>query len=195
MLGGTVRGKLTTLRTPREDDLALVNAWMADLRVRREGQVWAEPAAIATWKARLGEAAKDRDSILWTIESDDRAVGLARTRRGWEVIPSEVMALFVIDPMAWRRGYGADAALALHRYLFDYLERAWTICAVPAGNAAGLRIAESLGYREFGRGHEVYYRDGGYADQVWLRCDRGAWDQRWGATEREYPPFTEGIEG
>ncbi len=48
MLGGIVRGKLTTLRVPREDDLPLLNAWMADLRVRRGGQLWDEPATIAT---------------------------------------------------------------------------------------------------------------------------------------------------
>lgn len=194
MLGGTIRGKLTTLRTPREDDLALVNAWMADLRVRRGGRVWAEPATPATWKERLGEAAKDRDTILWTIEAQGHPVGLARSERGWEVLPNEKVDLLLIDPDHWGRGYGGDAALALHRYLFDYLERMWIVWSMPADDAAGLHVAERLGYREVGRGHEVHYRDGAYADELWLRLDRAAWDERFGATEREYPPLPAGIE-
>lgn len=194
MLGGTIRGKLTTLRTPREDDLGVANRWMADLRVRRAGQVWAEPATPATWKERLGEAAKDRDTILWTIEAEGHPVGLARTERDWEVLPAEEMKLLLIDPDRWGRGYGGDAALALHRYLFDYLERMWTVWGMPADDAAGMRIAARLGYREVGRGHEVYYRDGAYADQAWLRLDRADWDERWGATEREYPPLPAGME-
>ena len=39
-LGGTIRGKRTTLRTPTEDDLAGYNRWMADMRVRHLARVW-----------------------------------------------------------------------------------------------------------------------------------------------------------
>jgi len=43
-----------------------------------------------------------------------------------------------------------------------------------ADNVAALRIAERLGYTEFGRGHEVRYRDGAYVDEVWLVMQREA---------------------
>lgn len=161
---------------------------MADMRVRRGGHRWDEPAALATWKERLKEVAKDQRAVLWTIEADGRAIGTVRIERGWES-PSVDVQHFVIGPDAWGRGYGRDAALALHRYLFDYLDLRWSATALPTDNAAGLRIAERLGYREFGRGHAVYYRDGAYADQVDLRFDRETWDERWGASEREYEPL------
>ncbi len=190
MLGGIVRGRIATLRTPREDDLPLVNAWMADVRVRREGHLWGEPTTLATWKERLKAAAKDQQGALWAIEADGRACGLAfvaferGTRRAW-------LPYLCVDPDRWARGIGGDAALALHRYLFDYLDLAGVTVEVAADNARGLRLAERIGYTEFGRGHEVYYRDGAYADQIHLRMDRGTWDERWGATEREYTPLPE----
>lgn len=191
MLGGVVRGKTVTLRTPREDDLALVNAWMSDLRVRRQGQTWGEPATLATWKDRLKEAAKDQRTVVWAVEADGRAVGIARIEVE-RASPRGHIQELTIDPQHWGRGLGGDAALALHRYLFDYLD--WSVCTaeLAADNDRGLRIASRLGYREFARGHSVYYRDGQYADDVWLRFDRATWNERW-PNEREYPPLAERI--
>lgn len=193
MLGGIVRGRSTTLRVPRQEDLPLVNAWMADMRVRAGGQLWAEPATAATWKERMAEVAKDRFAVLWTVEAEGRPIGTAKIGLG-EHEGVIWIAHFVLDPALWGRGYGWDAALTVHRYAFDYLSRTRSYLEVAADNAAGLRLAERLGYREFGRGHEVHYRDGRYIDGVWLRFDRETWEQRWG-TEREYEPQAEGVTG
>ncbi len=194
MLGGIIRGKKVTLRTPREEDLSFINGLTADMRVRREGHVWDEPATAATWKDRLKSAAKDQGIVVWIVEAEGRAVGIVRIRAGQEDPRHADIEELTIDPAAWGRGFGSDAAVALHRYLFDYLDK--RVCAIElaADNTRALRIAEKIGYAEFGRGHRVYFRDGAYADQVWLRFDRATWDERWAATEREYAPFPEGIE-
>jgi RimJ/RimL family protein N-acetyltransferase len=191
VLGGTIRGKIVSLRTPREGDLAFVNALVSDPRVRREGQLWGEPATEVTWKERLAEAAKDQDTVVWAIDDGGKAVGIARAGVERGDRKGHIQEL-TIDPERWGRGLGTDAAIALHRYFFDYLD--WRVCGaeLAADNARGLRLAARLGYSEFGRGHSVYYRDGAYADGVWLRFDRAAWDERW-AGEREYAPFPEGI--
>ncbi len=189
-LGGIVRGKRTTLRTPTEDDLPAYSRWMADMRVRRVAPVWHQPAMPATWKERLKEQAKEQRAVLWSIEADGRLVGLARARVGGvESPPSAHLQHFIIDPDEWRKGYGWDAALALHRYFFDYLDLKRSGAELRTDNAAALRIAEKLGYVEFGRGHQVHYRDGAYVDESWVLMERTAWDERFGKTEREYVPF------
>lgn len=189
-LGGIVRGKRTTLRTPVEDDLAAYARWMADLRVRRAGPVWHEPAMPATWKDRLKDQAKAERVVLWSIETEGRLIGLARARLGGiESPPGAHIQHFIIDPEEWRKGYGGDAALALHRYFFDYLDLKRSGIELRADNAAALRIAGRLGYTEFGRGHEVHYRDGGYVDEIWMLMERETWDERWAKNEREYVPF------
>lgn len=193
MFGGMVRGKKVTLRTPTEGDLALIGALVADMRVRRGGQGWEEPAMPATWKERLKEAAKDQTLVVWTIDAAGHAVGFARVSLHHEAAHCDINDL-VIDPAHWGKGYGSDAALAIHRYLFDYLDKRVVAVEIPADNAPAQRIAAKLGFNEFGRGHEVYYRDGSYTDKLYLRFDRETWDERWGATEREYAPFPEGIE-
>ena len=189
-LGGIVRGKRTTLRTPTEDDLSAYSRWMADMRVRRAAGVWHQPAMPATWKERLKEQAKEQRSVLWSIDADGRLIGLARARVGGvESAPSAHLQHFIIDPDEWRKGYGWDAALALHRYFFDYLDLKRCGTELRGDNVAALRIAEKLGYSEFGRGHQVHYRDGSYVDESWLLMERAAWDERFGKTEREYVPF------
>jgi len=185
-LGGTIRGKKTTLRLPTEADLETYNRWMADVRVRRAHRVWHEPAMPATWKERLKETAKDKMDVLWSIDAADRLIGLV-VGSFWSVTQlGFAVRQLVIDPDEWHTGYGFDAALALHRYLFDYLDLPRVGVEIRADNVAALRIAERLGYVEYARGHEVHYRDGAYVDEIQLLMDKDAWRERWGATEREY---------
>lgn len=186
-LGGTIRGKTTTLRLPAEADLETYNRWMADMRVRRAHSVWHEPAMPATWKDRFKETAKEKMDVLWSIDADGHLVGLA-AGSFWSVTESGfTLRQFVIDPDQWRNGYGFDAALALHRYLFDYLDLRRSGVEIRADNVAGLRIAGRLGYAEYARGHDVHYRDGGYVDEVQLFMPKETWHERWTA-EREYGP-------
>ena len=186
-LGGTIRGKKTTLRLPTEADLETYNGWMADMRVRRAHRVWHEPAMPATWKERFKEIAKEKESILWSIDTDGKLIGFALGHL-WTIGNAFDVIHFLIDPDEWRKGYGFDAALALHRYLFDYLDLRLATTEFRADNAAALKIVAKLGYIEFARGHEVHYRDGAYVDEIKLRMDKETWQERW-STEREYPPL------
>lgn len=187
-LGGTIRGKTTTLRLPTEADLEAYNRWMADLRVRRAHRVWHEPAMPATWKERFKEAAKEKMDVLWSIEADGHLVGFAAGGFWSPTEPGFSLRQFVIDPDEWRKGRGVDAALALHRYLFDYLDLRRIGVELRADNVAALRIADRLGYVEYARGHDVSYRAGAYVDEVQLFMVKDTWEERWSA-EREYPPL------
>ena len=186
-LGGTIRGKKTSLRLPVEADLETYNRWMADMRVRRAHRVWHEPAMPATWKERFKEIAKDKQTVLWSIDAAGQLVGLV-VGHVWSMGNGFDVNHFLIDPDEWRKGYGSDAALALHRYVFDYLDLRVATFEIRADNAAALTIAHKLGYTEFAHGHDVDYRDGAYVDEVKLRMDKEAWQERWSA-EREYPPL------
>jgi ribosomal-protein-alanine N-acetyltransferase len=189
-LGGVIRGKRTLLRTPTEDDLVPIARWMADMRVRHAARVWHEPAMPATWKERFTEQTKDKTSALWSIDADGGLVGIARVGFGWEPHRDSChISDFFVDPEHWRKGYASDALIALHRYLFDYLDLRRVATAYRGDNDAARRIGERLGYTEFARGHEAHYRDGAYVDHVWAVMDRPVWEERWGTTEREYEPL------
>ena len=184
-LGGIIRGTNTTLRTPVEADLAAFNRWMADLRVRHSTRIWHEPAMLATWKERFTEQTKDQNAVLWSIDAGGGLAGLARFEFAWSDRSYGWIDQFVIDPELWHRGIATDAAVALHRYLFDYLDLRRVNMTIRADNAAGAKIAARIGYTEFARGSDVFYRDGAYVGEIWLLCERAAWDERF-PNEREY---------
>jgi ribosomal-protein-alanine N-acetyltransferase len=189
-LGGIVKGKKTLLRPPTEADLAAYARWMADMRVRHCSRVWHEPAMPATWKERLTEATKEKNTAMWSIDADGALVGMVRVGFGWEAHRdgAHISELF-IDPDQWRKGYASDALLALHRYLFDYSDLRRVASAFRGDNTAAQRIAKRLGYAEFAHGREAHYRAGAYVDHIWVLMDRSTWDERWGKTEREYQPM------
>jgi RimJ/RimL family protein N-acetyltransferase len=197
MFGGVVRGKTTTLRGPVEGDLEAHQRWAADMRVRRAGPIgrWHEPAATATWKERWTEEGKDKSSVLWSIDAGGAIVGYARLRFEWaphaELVGIEQL---VIDPDHERRGYGWDAALTLHRWIFDYMHlRMAAVDRIAADDRGRQRILEKLGYERFGHGHHVYFRDGAYLDQYLYQMERTTWEERW-PNEREYPPLADELE-
>src|SRR5437879_2905591 len=79
-----------------------------------------------------------------------------------------------------RKGYGWDAALALHRWAFDFMDLRMTATdRIAADDIGRQRILEKLGYVRFGHGHSVYYRDGTYVDQYLYQMDRDTWNERW----------------
>ena len=197
MFGGTVRGRTTTLRVPAEGDLDAHKRWAADMRVRRAGPIgrWHEPAASETWKERWTEQAKDKASVLWSIDADDALVGYVRLRfDGAPHADTVSIDQFVIDPDRSRKGYGWDAALALHRWIFDFMHlRLAVIDRIAADDIGRQRILEKLGYERFGHGHCAYYRDGAHVDQYLYQMELATWDERW-PNEREYQPLGEDLE-
>lgn len=201
MLGGILRGKRTTLRVPTEADLPGFARWSADMRVRAllSGAYWQEPAMPATWKERLSKQSEDKESALWAIEADGALVGLCRAE--FHIDPGGVPAggieisHFTIDPDRWRQGLGSDAALTLHRWIFDIVHARQAATRLAAHNAGALRISERLGYETYATGHAVRYGNGRYEDELQQRMELETWDERWGPTEREYPvPLGEELE-
>lgn len=188
-LGGIVKGKRTVLRAPTEADLVPFARWMADMRVRHLTRVWHEPAMPATWKERFTEQTKDKNNVLWSIDAGDTLVGMVKAGFGWEPHRDGAhIELFLIDPEHWRKGYGLDAAIALHRYFFDYLDLRRVAADHTAENIGAKKIADQLGYVEFARQHEGFHRDGAYVDELYNVLDRPRWDERY-AHEREYQPI------
>ena len=193
MLGGIVRGKRTLLRVPAEADLDGIAGWAADMRVRGAltHAYWDEPAMLATWKERLAKQSEDKSSILWAIEADGALVGSCRvdfpTEPGSFGDGGIGITHLTIDPERWRQGLGWDAALTLHRWIFDIVHARSSATTLAAHNAGAIRIAERLGYETYALGHAAHYGDGRYVDELQQRMELSTWDERWGATEREYP--------
>lgn len=76
-------------------------------------------------------------------------VGVAHFRReGLDEPEESVEAGWVLSSACHRRGFGREAAEALHGWTDRTLSCARTHCIIDPENAASLRLARSLGYTE-----------------------------------------------
>lgn len=77
-------------------------------------------------------------------------VGFADFMRGLEPdISGRPEAGWVLAQSAWGKGYASEATKAAHDWL-DYALPGRSTCIIDADNAASIRVAEKLGYREIG---------------------------------------------
>lgn len=79
-------------------------------------------------------------------------VGLADFKRGlgpsFDGVPE---AAWVMAPVAHGKGYAVEAARAAHAWIAAERGASRTVCIISPDNAPSLRVAERLGYAEFGR--------------------------------------------
>ena len=187
MLGGTVRGTGVTLRTTTESDLTDHTRWHADA----DSTTWLphrpQPHSLEQRKEWLKETAKDRGLIHWELEADGAHAGYCAARLMWPPMADAwLVDTFFIAPELRRRGLGGDAARALHRYLVDYLGLDFGDVWLYRSDTAGRRLAERLGYVEYGHGRDVFYHHGRYWDD-WRGILRAEEFRKRFPSELEYP--------
>jgi RimJ/RimL family protein N-acetyltransferase len=143
------------LRSHRPDDLDACAALWADPRVTRHIQgrpqtreeVWARLLRYAGHWAWLGYG-------YWAVEEGGRFIGelgFADFQRAMEP-PLGVPELgWALSPAVWGKGYATEALTAALAWADVNLAAVETACIVAPENAASLRVAEKLGYREAAR--------------------------------------------
>lgn len=170
MLGGTVRGKRTTLRTTTEADLADHLRWHADASLTEWMTRRPRPQTLDQRKEWLKETAKDSGTVHWEINEGEAHVGYCAATFVWPPLARGwwINDLF-LEPGAQARGLAVDAARALHRYLIDYLDLEQGDVWLYRDDAGARAVFEALGYREYAHGHDVFYRSGRWWDD-WRGC-------------------------
>ncbi|MGH2532344.1 MAG: GNAT family N-acetyltransferase [Thermomicrobiales bacterium] len=101
--------------------------------------------------------------------------------RAWS---AEVMIL-IGDALARGKGYGADALVALLRYLFHVRHLLRVSLSVLAGNERAIRSYDRVGFAMEGRLRDNLYFGGRYHDQLVMGILRTDFDARWGSADAE----------
>lgn len=155
----TLRTRRLTLRPHRNDDLpAYAAMWANPIVVRHIGL---PQTATEAWLRIL----RNRGHWItfgfgyWAIEDDAGQfvgeIGFADFMRAFPAGVAERVAHvpeagWVLGADFHARGFASEATAAIHTWADDH---GWprTFCIINAGNAASLRVAQKLGYREAAR--------------------------------------------
>ena len=177
MYGPVLRDERVTLRPPVPDDVPHIVRWLADVEVTRMLgylQVAFSEAQETDW---LKKVAEDRNSVFWIIEVDGKPIGTSGIREiDWKNQHGQTGTL-IGEREYWGKGIGIEQAQLRTRFAFHELNLIKLKSAAFAENAASLRMAKRIGYREVGVERCEVFADGRWHDAVLSELLREDWQK------------------
>jgi len=189
-----IAGERIRLRPIGEGDLPLLRAWLDDAELMRHWARPMQPVSDGELAADLrGRFARFDEAGYFIIEAPEFGpIGCIEFERlDPQAGAAEVMIL-IGDRRAWGQGYGADAMVALLRYLFHARNLHRVALTVLAWNKRAIRSYRKVGFVHEGTLRDDVYYDGAYHDHLVMGILRPEFDARWGgptsAPDRPAPP-------
>ncbi|HEY8986679.1 MAG TPA: GNAT family protein [Streptomyces sp.] len=160
-------GDSVTLRPVREDDLAVLEAFLVDPRLTGEFQWfgWADPARFRRRWAEDGMLSGDGGHLAVALDGDPvgfvawHKAGVTRASHHWNIG-------IQLHPAACGRGIGTEAQRLLVRYLFAHTTVQRVEADTDIENLAEQRALEKLGFTREGVLRSGTFRDGRWRDLV-----------------------------
>lgn len=145
----------------------------------RRNLPWGFPADFPLSKSQIEKVlhrwGEDEKSVHLAIELNSGQELAGYTDCEWEWDPHHPSLSVVISPEYQRRGFGAETAVLMLRYLFGNTPAHNISGWIPDWNLAGLEFALHLGFRESGRFRREGLRNGKYSDVIVLDLLRPEW--------------------
>lgn len=176
MYGPVLTGSTFRLRPPREEDARLFSEWFADLEVTRYLKLRTAPSVQQEREWVERNAASDTD-IVWCIEFEDRLVGTTGVHAiDWRNGHGRTGTVLG-DRAAWGKGIGGELMCVRRDYLFREFRLNKLKSGYLEGNEASARAQRAAGYREVGRLHQEFFREGQWLDQIYTEVLRADWER------------------
>jgi RimJ/RimL family protein N-acetyltransferase len=144
---------------------------------------WATPAAFlatAAFDADLrGRFSRFDDAGYFMIAIDGNPIGRIDFEQLDEAMRSAEVMIVIGEPDERGKGYGADAMIALLRYLFHQRGLHRVALTVIAWNDRAIRSYEKIGFRAEGRYRDDLFFEGRFHDQIAMSMLRPEFEARW----------------
>lgn len=175
MYGPVIEGSTFLLRPLRSTDAEPMIAWFEDQEVTRYLSRRVPPSLEAelAWVRAVGD---DPNVIQWAIEHEGRLVGTTSIQVDWEHQHGSTGTL-IGDRSAWGKGIASEMMRRRAEYAFTQHPLGKLKSGYLAGNKASRRAQEGAGYREVGRLHREFFRDGRWFDFVLTELLREDWER------------------
>ena len=174
MFGPVLRGKIVTMRPFSMADAETFVRWLADVEVTRTLLRIFPPSMEVEheWIERVGKSETD---LMWGLEYEGRLVGTSGLHNIDWINQHATTGTMIGDRSAWRKGIGRETMQLRTRYCFTQLPLRKLMSAYLDGNEASARAQAAAGYREVGRRHGSFFRDGRWVDEVLTEVMREDW--------------------
>jgi RimJ/RimL family protein N-acetyltransferase len=174
----TLRGRLTTLRPIRRDDLKLLHRWLNDPSIMQYWDGRDHPATFDRVETRFRKSVEglDRDAVRMMIEipksegsegaGEMRTIGMVQHGRIVPRAKNTQVDMLIGEADCRDAGYGTDAMRAFLGHLFGAMKihRVWL--TLRDSNAGATRGAEKCGFVREGVLREHDFLEGKHVDVV-----------------------------
>ena len=174
MYGPVLRGQVALMRPPRLEEAAAMSGWFEDLEVTAT-ILRRFPPGVPAEEEWLRQAAADPTAIQWAVEHDGRLVGTTGVHQIDWANGFGTTGTVLGDKSVWHRGITKEVMAMRARFLFLETTLRRLRSGYLVGNVASARAQAAAGYREVGRWHEAYFRDGAWVDMVLTELRREDW--------------------
>jgi ribosomal-protein-alanine N-acetyltransferase len=176
VFGPIIAGSLFRLRPPRIEEAEIMVAWFEDpevtARLKRR-----TPPSLEKEQAWIRERGEDPTHILWTIEHEGRAVGVTGIQAIDWVNQRGSTGTLIGDKTAWGKGIAREVMRLRADYAFTNHPFVKLKSGYLEGNEASRRAQVAAGYREVGRLHREFYREGRWIDHILTELLREDWER------------------
>jgi [ribosomal protein S5]-alanine N-acetyltransferase len=177
MYGPVIQGSNFRLRPLRPADAEVMIVWFEDLEVtaRLGHRIVPSLASELEWVERCGN---DPNLIHWGVEHEDRLVGTTGLIDiSWANQHASTGTL-IGDKTAWGKGIAGE--MMRRRADYAFLEQPFRKLksGYLEGNVASARAQAAAGYREVGRLHGEFFREGRWIDMILTELLREDWERR-----------------
>ncbi len=160
-------GNNVYLSPMNEEDAAQYAEWMAD---EETSQNLGNAALVLTAADEAEWIKKNRSANQFAIVrlEDNALLGNCGVNDFDQRSRRCTVGLFIGEPEARSRGYGAEALTLLVRYCFNTLNMLNVMLELNADNPRALACYKKVGFKEIGRRRQSYFKQGAQVDEIFM---------------------------
>ena len=152
-------------------------AWFEDLEVTaRLLRRW--PPSLEDEQEWLKKTAADPNSVFWVIEQEGRPIGVTGIEGIDWVNGRGKTGTLIGDKSSWGKGIASEVMRLRADFAFRELPLRKLQSGYLEGNEARSRAQAAAGYREVGRFHGQFFRDGRWLDEILTELLREDWEKK-----------------
>lgn len=174
-------GKQIHLRALHENDLKTGwGDWFNDPEITRFMGRGAFPNTSAAQRKFFEQISNSSSDAVFAIEPKKtrKFIGVAGVRNiNWQYRTAE-LSVVIGERAWWGKGLGSEAFALLVDHAFESLNLNRLLVLVDPENTACLRSVQKAGFKKFGVGRQMYYKNGKYRDGAHLDLLRSEWGKK-----------------
>jgi RimJ/RimL family protein N-acetyltransferase len=177
-----LKGKLVVLRPVQKSDITYFLKWYNDPEVIQYSGMYLPMTEMAAQKRiedlGISKSTTDAVFVIEIIEGDkSKPIGDIGLYRIKSKDHNATLGIDIGDKEYWSKGYGTEAAELIIKYGFEQLNLHRISSSTFSFNARSVKLHLKIGFKEEGRRHEVFFKNGEYCDEVMFGLLRKDWEK------------------